>query len=221
MPSQWATYGRGFLVAKALLAPASGVPSSALWHFVTDSFVHIRREDETEVQEAQAEEAPQEEARGLHLETNSVPAEKVTMARRKKETDMSDQNVAEPVMAIPVETPVEGPIIEAIETPVTTARFTPPVNGTNGRKPEVTYRCSVDKGTSIECSVWANQMQNGSGETWTQYSITIKRSYKDQTGTWVNGGSYRAHDLPVLQFLLTKAHAYCLNMRTDDSSIPF
>lgn len=137
---------------------------------------------------------------------------------------MSDQNVAEPVMAIPVETPVEGPIVEAtpVETPVTTARFTPPVNG-NGqpKRPLASFRANTDRSTSIEVSVWLNVHKSQDGTEFEQLSMTIKRNYRDQNGAWVSGGSYRSHDIPVLMFLLTKAYNMAIDRRTDDSSLPF
>ncbi len=53
-------------------------------------------------------------------------------------------------------------------------------------------------------------------------SFTVQRSYRDQTGTWAKGGSWRTHDLPVLTFLIAKAHADELDRRTTvNTEVPF
>lgn len=97
------------------------------------------------------------------------------------------------------------------------------VQGATGdkRKPLVSYRTSSDRGTQLEVAVWSNTYRTQQGEEYEQLSVTIQRSYKDANGTWCKGGSYRAHDVPCLLFLLNKAYAFCLERRTSDSNAPF
>jgi hypothetical protein len=90
------------------------------------------------------------------------------------------------------------------------------------RKPEVSYRCFTDRTTRLEVAVWANEMTGQDGSTYKQHAITFSRNYKDGSGTWVNDSrSYRAHDLPVLLYLLDRAYKYTLDSRTEDSAVPF
>src|SRR4051812_48597429 len=89
------------------------------------------------------------------------------------------------------EAPPEEPKQDAGQTPTPVPSDSPPTgNGQNGekRKPAVSYRLMSDRTTSIEAAVWSNEMQNGDGEKWTQYSVTLSRSYKDQNGQWCKGG---------------------------------
>ena len=89
------------------------------------------------------------------------------------------------------------------------------------RKPLVTFRINSDRATSISLSLWANMMTNSrTGEQFEQLSVTFQRRYLDDQG-WHTGGSWRIHDLPVLVFLIQKAHAFALDRRCEDSSIPF
>ena len=44
--------------------------------------------------------------------------------------------------------------------------------------------------------------------------------YKDKEGNWQKGGSYRIHDLPVLAYLIQKAHTFALDRR-EQQSVPF
>src|SRR5258708_790270 len=93
---------------------------------------------------------------------------------------------------------------------------------TEKRKPIASWRLMSDRWTSIELAVWSNTFQGPDGE-FEQISCTITRSYKDPNGQWCKGGSWRVHDIPVVMFLLTKAHTFALNRRTttEDNSVPF
>lgn len=88
------------------------------------------------------------------------------------------------------------------------------------QKPVVSYRINSDRTTSIELAVWSNTYRNGQGEEYEQLSVTVQRSYKTDEG-WQKGGAWRIHDLPVLMFLIQKAHCFALDRRTTDSSCPF
>ena len=76
--------------------------------------------------------------------------------------------------------------------------------------------------TSVEnkVSVWVNNYEAQNGDQYEQVTFTIQRSYRTDDG-WQRGGAYRTHDLPVLLFLLNKGHAWALERRTADASIPF
>ncbi len=124
---------------------------------------------------------------------------------RKKSTD-EPETPAEQQNELPqVETPQEAVV---------------PPNSEEKRKPLISYRLNSDRTTSIELAIWSNLFRNAADEEYEQLSITIQRSYKTDDG-WQKGGSYRVHDVPVLMFLMEKAHAFALDRRTTDSTIPF
>jgi hypothetical protein len=91
----------------------------------------------------------------------------------------------------------------------------PPAGNGNGekKKPVISWRYPTDRTTTIEVAVWPNMITLQSGEQVQVYSVTVQRSYKDQTGNWCKNGSYRGHDLPVLLHALQKAHTWILDQR--------
>ncbi len=136
---------------------------------------------------------------------------------RKRKTDLEADGavaVAELPMALPAEGPTEPQPEPRQEAP-------PPAAEPEKQKPLVSYRISSDRTTSISLALWCNQMTNTqTGEAYEQLSVTVQRRYRTDQG-WSGGGAWRVHDLPVLMFLLQKAHAFALDRRTEDSSLPF
>ena len=70
----------------------------------------------------------------------------------------------------------------------------------------------TDRSTSIESSVWANQIEV-SGQPVTTYNVSVKRSYRDAQGNWAANQNFRPHDIPVLIHALGKAYDYCLEVK--------
>jgi hypothetical protein len=93
------------------------------------------------------------------------------------------------------------------------------------RRPAISWSLNSDRTTRIELAVWLNNFTGGQGEQYEQASITLTRSYRDDDNHWQRGGSYRTHDLPVLTFLIAKAHAWAMERRTaakmDGQEVPF
>jgi hypothetical protein len=83
------------------------------------------------------------------------------------------------------------------------------------------FKCSTDRTTVVSVAVWGNEMTGQDGSTWIQYGITLSRSYKGQDGKWYPSSSDRAHVIPVLLFLLNRAHDWIVLQRLEDSTIPF
>lgn len=88
-----------------------------------------------------------------------------------------------------------------------------PVDG-DKRKPAASWCVQSDRTTTVELACWTNTHRTQGGEEYEHLSFTVTRSYKNQDDQWVKGGSWRTHDIPVLMFLLSKAHAYALDNRT-------
>jgi len=95
------------------------------------------------------------------------------------------------------------------------AKPTEPVEtGTDHAKPLQSWTVMSDQTTSINLEIWSNMIQGPIG-TIEQLSCTLTRSYKDGEGNWQKGGSWRINDIPVLMFLLHKAHGYAMDRRLD------
>ena len=126
------------------------------------------------------------------------------MSRKKKETDVQANGTHEETAVMEVPAP-------------------PPDTHPDKPQPLVSYRLNSDRTTSISLAVWGNTYTNQQGEEYEQVTITAQRSYKDQQGQWQAQvkSSWRVHDLPVLLYLLQKAHSFAMSRRCDDSSIPF
>jgi hypothetical protein len=131
------------------------------------------------------------------------------MPRKKKETAVSE----EVPVALPVEqngdTVTTNPPDQATDQPAHAS------NGNGGRRPVISWRVMSDRTTSIELACWSNTYRAQSGEEYEQLTFTVNRSYKTDEG-WQRQEkpSWRAHDIPVLMFLLSKAHSYALDNRT-------
>lgn len=142
---------------------------------------------------------------------------------RKKTTDVLVAEVAT------AETLEEMPAVPRNETGVGTPpepALSEPKPESNGEsaarnRPAVSWTLNSDRTTRIEVSAWINHYTNAQGEEYEQVSFTICRSYRDSE-RWHKGGSWRAHDIPCLIFLLQhKAHAWALERRTSVNSTPF
>ncbi len=71
-------------------------------------------------------------------------------------------------------------------------------------------------------AAWPNEVVLD-GKVRTRYSCTISRTDRKETDghtEWIKNGSFRTHDLPVLCFLLERAHAWMLAQRLD-AGVPF
>ncbi len=162
---------------------------------------------------------------------------------RKKKTDADTEGPTEmPPLALPLETQPTDVLLEtsrgepqgaadpipppdANGHPPATPTPTSPQPSTNGnghRKPLISWRLQSDRTTSVEVACWPNTFRTQAGEEYEQLTFTVSRSYRDQAGMWVKGGSWRTHDLPILTFLIAKAHDYALLRRTTvNADCPF
>lgn len=70
----------------------------------------------------------------------------------------------------------------------------------------------TDRNTSIEVAVWQNEIEGSEGN-FTTFNVTIKRSYRDESGAWHVNMNMRPHDLPVAVHALAKAHDFILEAK--------
>ena len=93
-------------------------------------------------------------------------------------------------------------------------------------RPAASFAANSDRTTRVEVAVWARVVKVGEAEEYTQYSLTLNRSWRDKDGTWTESGFYRAHDVPVLLFLVQEAYHWCVAQRTQiriesNGDVPF
>jgi hypothetical protein len=93
-------------------------------------------------------------------------------------------------------------------------------------RPAVSFAANSDRTTRLEVAVWAKAMKAADGEEFTQHVLTLQRSWRAQDGTWERSVSYRAHDIPVLLYLIRQAHDWCVSQRTSvrtaaEDDLPF
>jgi hypothetical protein len=138
------------------------------------------------------------------------------MARKKMEmpTEVVPPGGPEPVQANAPAAPVGDSNGKVTEKPAER-----PPHGAR-RRPDVSYKVFSDRTTVLEIAVWETAVEYD-GRQGVQHSILLSRSYKNAEGQWVSNHAYRAHDLPLVRFLLDKAHCWCAERRTEDSSAPF
>ncbi len=134
------------------------------------------------------------------------------MPRKKKGTDVS-----EPPNTVSAEATAEAEVPEAKPVEASPAQTPPPEQ--NGKpkpnRPAAAFAANSDRQTRIEVAVWGNVVKVSESEEYTQYSLTLSRTWRsDKDGNWRGNGSFRIHDVPVLLYLVEQAYHWCVAQRT-------
>jgi hypothetical protein len=91
-------------------------------------------------------------------------------------------------------------------------------------RPAAHFAAYSDRTTRVEVAVWAKTVVVSAQEEYTQYALTLSRSWQRE-GVWQGNAAFRAHDVPVLLFLVRQAYDWCLAQRTSvtigDEPLPF
>ncbi len=122
------------------------------------------------------------------------------MGSRRKKPDGPDDGTAVSVAEPPAPESQNG---------VSAAQPAAPKN-----RPAASFAANSDRTTRIEVAVWTRQVKVGEAEEYTQYSLTISRSWRDKDGHWTDNDFYRTHDVPVLLYLIGQAYNWCVAQRT-------
>lgn len=80
------------------------------------------------------------------------------------------------------------------------------------QKPIVTFGPYATGSGFVEVSVWKNTRQAQNGER-TVYSISFRRSYKDDADQWQKSQSLFTSDIPPLILGLNKAYEFILSRK--------
>lgn len=91
--------------------------------------------------------------------------------------------------------------------PQATAPESPPTEGAAKGSPPVWKKRLYSNGSFIECAVFRNQVDQGES-SFTTYSASVQRSYKDGEGQWKQSHSMRRDDLLVASHVLQRAYAW-------------
>jgi hypothetical protein len=92
-------------------------------------------------------------------------------------------------------------------------------------RPAASFAAHSDRTTRIEVAVWSKLVKVSEQEEYTQYALTLSRSWRDKEGAWQGNARFRIHDLPVLLYLVQQAYHWCVAQRTTvkigDEPLPF
>jgi hypothetical protein len=138
---------------------------------------------------------------------------------------MGRRRTSERLPDVPVDANGTGVMETGTNGQVSETVSPPPVEPKKNR-PAATFAAHSDRTTRLEVAVWARVVKVAEGEEYTQYSLSLTRAWKAEDATWAVSSSYRAHDVPVLLYLVGQAHQWCLAQRTTirtggDDDLPF
>lgn len=73
------------------------------------------------------------------------------------------------------------------------------------------------KAGAVSATVWANEMRDKQGKSFSVYTVGFERNYKDRDGNWKSTNSMRVNDIPKLKLVAGEAYEYLLRKATDDN----
>ena len=73
----------------------------------------------------------------------------------------------------------------------------------DNRGPEKKFRAGA-----VSATIWRNERQRATGETFSYHTVSLERGYKDTAGNWKTAASLRLQDLPKAALVLQEAYRY-------------
>ena len=77
------------------------------------------------------------------------------------------------------------------------------------------------KAGAVSAIVWANEMLDKQGKSFSVYTVAFERNYKDRDGNWKSTNSMRVNDIPKLRLVAQEAYEYLLRKGSDDNGNNF
>jgi hypothetical protein len=140
------------------------------------------------------------------------------MGKRKKPEEGADNGTPAIGTAV-IDAPAEPPAPTQSNGPPAEGQTPPPKN-----RPAASFAAYSDRTTRIEAAVWSKLVKVSEQEEYTQYALTLSRSWQ-KDGNWQGNASFRIHDIPVLLYLVQQAYNWCVAQRTEvkigDEPLPF
>ena len=142
------------------------------------------------------------------------------MSRKPKKADAHEGNGVHDTGTALADQPAEMPGTQGAPPASEPATKPTPPN-----RPAASFAAHSDRTTRLEVAVWSKRVTVSAQEEYTQYALTLSRSWRDKDGHWQGNASFRIHDVPVLLFLIQQAYQFCVNARTEvkigDEPLPF
>lgn len=146
------------------------------------------------------------------------------MGRKRNKPDEALENGVPDNGTAVTDLPVDVPALEQRQGVRDAPGGGPAARPTPPNRPAASFAAHSDRTTRIEVAVWSKQVKVGE-EEYTQYSLTLSRSWRDREGSWQGNASFRVHDVPVLLYLVGQAYHWCVAQRTSvkigDEPLPF
>lgn len=70
----------------------------------------------------------------------------------------------------------------------------------------------------VSAAIFSRQVAGKDGRTWTAYSVSLRRSYRDAQGEWQHTQSLRPEDLPLAILGLQQCYEHLMSGETDDAA---
>jgi len=80
-----------------------------------------------------------------------------------------------------------------------------------GNDPEKTFRAGA-----VSATVWKNINKTKDGKEFENYSVTLKRGYKDNDGEWKDTNSFKAADIGKAKLVLSQAYECIVTKKVND-----
>ena len=80
--------------------------------------------------------------------------------------------------------------------------------------PEKKFRAGA-----VCATIWKNDRQRATGESFSYHTISLERSYKDKEGNWKSAGSMRLQDLPKAALVLQEAYRHLVLSGTSTEEV--
>jgi hypothetical protein len=80
--------------------------------------------------------------------------------------------------------------------------------------PEKKFRAGA-----VCATIWKNDRQRATGESFSYHTIALERSYKDKEGNWKSAGSMRLQDLPKAALVLQEAYRHLVLSGTSTEEV--
>lgn len=72
------------------------------------------------------------------------------------------------------------------------------------------------KAGAVSATIWANALKDRQGNSFSVYTVSFERSYKDRDGQWKSTNSLRVNDIPKLQLVASEAYEFLVRKGNDD-----
>jgi len=107
--------------------------------------------------------------------------------------------------------------------PVSDTNGTPPeqpANGNGKRPASKVGPLATSKDNAVVACVWENEITAG-GETFKVHNVTIECRYRDGSGEWKTGKSFRGSQLHALLYCLGRCADFIFAARDPQNDCPF